>query len=78
MKRVNSDDTNPQNQINKIKYIFGQNSSDFKFRSFEAFDLSASSENNTFSQEDIILSILKRKDTLAILPTGGGKSICFQ
>lgn len=29
-------------------------------------------------QEDIILSILKGKDALAILPTGGGKSICFQ
>ena len=29
-------------------------------------------------QLDIVLSILKRQDTLAILPTGGGKSICFQ
>ena len=29
-------------------------------------------------QEDIILSILEGKDALAILPTGGGKSICFQ
>jgi ATP-dependent DNA helicase RecQ len=30
------------------------------------------------SQEEIILSVLDGKDTLAILPTGGGKSICFQ
>lgn len=30
------------------------------------------------SQLDIINSILKGNDTLAILPTGGGKSICFQ
>ncbi|TNE81373.1 MAG: RecQ family ATP-dependent DNA helicase [Bacteroidetes bacterium] len=29
-------------------------------------------------QEDIIQSVLKGQDTLALLPTGGGKSICFQ
>lgn len=29
-------------------------------------------------QEDIILSVLDGRDTLALLPTGGGKSICFQ
>jgi len=29
-------------------------------------------------QKDIIQSVLSGKDTLALLPTGGGKSICFQ
>jgi len=31
-----------------------------------------------FLQEDIIQSVLEGNDTLALLPTGGGKSICFQ
>ena len=30
------------------------------------------------SQEAIILAVLEGNDTLALLPTGGGKSICFQ
>src|SRR5687767_10727163 len=29
-------------------------------------------------QEDIVKSVLQGTDTLALLPTGGGKSVCFQ
>jgi ATP-dependent DNA helicase RecQ len=37
-------------------------------------------DHNSFRalQAEIIQSVLDKKDTLAILPTGGGKSICFQ
>ena len=31
-----------------------------------------------YPQQEIILSVLDGKDTLALLPTGGGKSVCFQ
>lgn len=29
-------------------------------------------------QVEVIRQVLERKDTLALMPTGGGKSICYQ
>jgi len=29
-------------------------------------------------QEEIVQAVLENRDVLALLPTGGGKSICFQ
>lgn len=65
---VNIDDS-----IEMIRSAFGI----LDFNRFVSTDSSGGSVGH-FSQEDVITSILSGRDTLAIIPTGGGKSVCFQ
>ena len=55
-----------------------ENTRDFAQRARETLKRYWGYDNFRPLQEDIILSVLEGRDTLALLPTGGGKSICFQ
>ncbi len=55
-----------------------ENTRDFAQRARETLKRYWGYDNFRPLQEDIILSVLGGRDTLALLPTGGGKSICFQ
>ena len=63
--------------LKQIKEIF--KIPDFKeYQGFSQADLNQIKDTPGFSQADVIRNILRHLDTFAIIPTGGGKSICFQ
>ena len=45
---------------------------------YEALKYYFGYENFRFNQEEIIDSLISGIDTIAVLATGGGKSVCFQ
>lgn len=76
-----------EENMKKVKYMLFHNEPDKEFRSFpgkidgneeQVYNNYPSDIMKEISQEDIIRSILKKQDTLAVLPTGGGKSYCFR
>jgi ATP-dependent DNA helicase RecQ len=58
----------------RVKDSSSENSSDLKgaLRNYFGFD------NFKGEQEEIIQNLLNGKDTFVIMPTGGGKSVCYQ
>ncbi len=62
-------DRKKRENITRIKKALG-------LRSFKQY--SSALSDGIFSQKEIMESILDKKDTLAIIPTGGGKSFCYQ
>ncbi|WP_024786804.1 RecQ family ATP-dependent DNA helicase [Lebetimonas sp. JH369] len=77
LKKVKNDLILKSKQISLKSYIKTlSNNDEFEFRKFKP--LEDDLFNDDISQEDIIKYSLDRENILAILPTGGGKSLCYQ
>lgn len=73
-------ETQIEKNMKKVKYMLFEGDTNGEFREFDG-DIfhghNRQEATSLVSQGDIIRSVLKKKDTLAVLPTGGGKSYCF-
>lgn len=84
IKELVGNDIPTSNQLkSEAKKIFGFDKENFKFKVFntqktETQLFGNAPKKDTVSQEDIIKVGLGNQSLFAILPTGGGKSICFQ
>lgn len=81
--------TEQLNKIKELETLLYNNSNDsdkkktaWKFRRYRysdgVSDGEAPAKERKFSQRDIIASLLNGDDTISILPTAGGKTMCFQ
>ena len=59
-------------------FLFGGMEAMDELRLTEALKKYFSHERFRKPQDEIVASIVSGKDTLAIMPTGGGKSLCYQ
>lgn len=73
-------ETQIEKNMKKVKFMLFEGDTNGEFREFDG-DIfrghNRQEATSLVSQGDIIRSVLKKKDTLAVLPTGGGKSYCF-
>lgn len=75
MKRVFNDDTAA---IAEAKRLQQEKSDQVRAEMYHVLETVFHHENFREPQDEIISAILERRDVMAVLPTGKGKSLCFQ